>query len=576
MREVGEVKSPASRLLPPITGTLRICFGVALVFVFGVWGRGAEELAARLVLLANGDDRDSVRVAQHYAAARGVPEENIIALPMSRAETISWTEFVATIWEPLQAELVKRKWIDAIAMNLTDEVGRTKYAMSGHRLSFLVVCRGVPLRVMHDPEHYVATPPYTNNAQFRTNAGAVDSELALLARPNYAVNAFVPNPLFSDDKPTAAERAQVIKVSRLDGPTLESAMGLVDSAMTAERTGLLGRAYVDIGGAHASGERWLEATARMLGELHFDTDVDRARSTIPAAARFDAPVLYFGWYAGRVGGPFALPGFRFPPGAVAVHIHSYSAQTLRSAGQNWVGPFVARGVTATVGNVFEPYLELTHRPDLLLRGLVRGMNFGDAVSYALPAWSWQAIAIGDPLYRPFGFGFEAQWEQRAELPATLRGYAVLRRMNELASGGAEAEAIALARAEQHAQPSIAVGMALAERLQAAGDLAAAADALGFLAYLGSYRVGDWGLAREAAKLLATCERPAQAVTVYRNLLQGKALPRALRSAWLPEAVALAVSARDSAQAESWREELAQLRGQEAVEKERAKEKTGGK
>ncbi|HYD83290.1 MAG TPA: TIGR03790 family protein, partial [Opitutus sp.] len=315
---------------------------MTLVFVFGVWGRGAEELAARLVLLANGDDRDSVRVAQHYAAARGVPEENIIALPMSRAETISWTEFVATIWEPLQAELVKRKWIDAIAMNLTDEVGRTKYAMSGHRLSFLVVCRGVPLRVMHDPEHYVATPPYTNNAQFRTNAGAVDSELALLARPNYAVNAFVPNPLFSDDKPTTTETAQVIKVSRLDGPTLKSAMGLVDSAMTAERTGLLGRAYIDIGGQHASGDRWLDAVARMLADLHLDMDVNRARSTIPATARFDAPVLYFGWYDGRVSGPFTLPGFRFPPGAIAMHIHSYSAQTLRSAGQNWVGPFVAR------------------------------------------------------------------------------------------------------------------------------------------------------------------------------------------------------------------------------------------
>jgi hypothetical protein len=56
--------------------------------------------------------------------------------------------------------------------------------------------------------------------------------------------------------------------------------------------------------------------------------------------------------------------------------------------------------------VFEPYLQLTHRPDLLLRALLRGDNFGDAVVYAQPALSWHTIAIGDPLYRPFAVSVE--------------------------------------------------------------------------------------------------------------------------------------------------------------------------
>ena len=86
---------------------------------------------------------------------------------------------------------------------------------------------------------------------------------------------------------------------------------------------------------------------------------------------------------------------------MAVHIHSFSAQTLHSATTGWSGPLVARGVTATVGNVFEPDLKFTHRPDLLVRALLLGRNFGDAACYALPALSWQAFAIGDPLYRPF-------------------------------------------------------------------------------------------------------------------------------------------------------------------------------
>lgn len=90
--------------------------------------------------------------------------------------------------------------------------------------------------------------------------------------------------------------------------------------------------------------------------MGYDTSVDRAPATMPVTARIDAPVMYFGWYGGNLEGPFTLPGFRFPPGAIALHIHSYSATTVRSASSGWVGPFVARGVTAAMGNVYEPYL----------------------------------------------------------------------------------------------------------------------------------------------------------------------------------------------------------------------------
>ncbi|MEY3774674.1 MAG: hypothetical protein RLZZ129_1454 [Verrucomicrobiota bacterium] len=103
---------------------------------------GGDEAASRLIILANANDPDSLRIARHYAAQRSVPAENIIALPLAAAETIGWGEFVRTLWEPLLDELVAREWISAIRMNLRDEVGRTKHAMSGHRISYLVVCRG--------------------------------------------------------------------------------------------------------------------------------------------------------------------------------------------------------------------------------------------------------------------------------------------------------------------------------------------------------------------------------------------------------------------------------------------------
>lgn len=375
------------------------------LIVIGILGLAlslrADDLASRVVLLVNANDPESLEVARHYAEVRQVPVGNIVALPMSGEETIAWSEFIESIWNPLEMELVKRTWIDAIPMDLVDAEGRKKFSVSGHRVSYLLICRGVPLRIANDPSRYASGPEIDERSNFRINAASVDSELSLLPLPNHRIGGYLPNPIFDVDRPTAVQRGQVIKVTRLDGPTLADVLALPDRALRAEKTGLKGKAYVDLGGNHPDGDRWLEDVVRQLEELGFSTLVDRKRTTFPTDAPFEEPVLYFGWYAEKVNGPFLKPDFRFPDGAIAVHIHSFSAETLRRANERWCGPFVARGVTATVGNVYEPFLQLTHRPDLLLRALVRGENFGDAAWFAQRAVSWQTIAIGDPLYRPF-------------------------------------------------------------------------------------------------------------------------------------------------------------------------------
>jgi uncharacterized protein (TIGR03790 family) len=507
----------------------------AIVTLGGSLGAAGSPPAARVIVLANRDDPDSLRIAAHYAEARGVPRENIIAQAMPLDETITWPVFVATVWQPLQDELVRRRWIDAIPMALTDSVGRKKPAISGHRISYLVVCRGVPLRIAHSAALYAEPPPPQDRPEFRTNEGAVDAELSLLAQTNYPINGMVRNPLYANDRPTEWEAAQVVKVSRLDGPSAEDALALVDRALAAERTGLLGRAYVDLDGSRPGGDHWLEAAAAQLAELGFDLDVDRAQDTFPPTARFDAPVLYFGWYAPDATGPFVLPGFRFPPGAIAAHIHSSSATTLRSDRAGWCGPFVARGVTATVGNVFEPYLGFLHRPDYLLRALARGDTFGDAAYYAEPMLSWQAIAIGDPLYRPFARSFEEQWNDRANLPTPLAGYAALRAMHLLEAGHRYPEAMAAARSAQQTQPNLALSFTLARRQEQAGDLAGAVETLIFAARLETFQADAGARAHEAARLLERAGAPVKARRLLARLLQDPALPAELREAWQGEA-----------------------------------------
>jgi tetratricopeptide (TPR) repeat protein len=91
------------------------------------------------------------------------------------------------------------------------------------------------------------------------------------------------------------------------------------------------------------------------------------------------------------------------PGAFAYHLHSFSAQVLRTTTAGWVGPLLDRGAAATVGYVEEPYLQTTlDCQAFFARWVFGGFTLGEAVYAALPALSWQATVVGDPLYRPFG------------------------------------------------------------------------------------------------------------------------------------------------------------------------------
>jgi uncharacterized protein (TIGR03790 family) len=529
-----------------------------LILAFGFAVARADDVASRVIILANRDEPESVKLAEYYAAKRSVPAENIIALPMALGEAVTWRNFVDTIYNPLQAELVKRGWIDAIAMDLSDEAGRRKYAVSGHKISYLTVCKGVPLKVNNDPQIPAENIPMATNAAFKHNAASVDGELALLAAGNTPLIAFVPNPLFKNDAPSSIQLGQIVKVSRLDGPSFEDARALIDHALTAEKDGLIGRSYVDIGGPHAAGDRWLEATEVILNAMNFDGDVDRAGGSLAPWARMDAPALYFGWYAGALNGPFAEQGFVFPPGAVVLHIHSFSAATIRSTTQGWVGPLVARGVTATVGNVNEPYLELTHQPQLMLASLARGDRWGDAAAYSVPVYSWQAMAVGDPLYQPFKVPFEQQWSRRDKLPVALRAYVVLRRMRELKNSGRLNEAIWAGLESQKKIFNLAIALSVADLQKATGDTAGVRQTLDGAKHRRNFSSAEAPLAVLVAQRMGEAGDVRGAFDVWMTVMGGRTFSKSVRIQWLRPALAAAHAAKEERQALRWQEELTEL------------------
>jgi uncharacterized protein (TIGR03790 family) len=240
-----------------------------------------------------------------------------------------------------------------------------------------------------------------------------DSELALVRWPDdYELLRWQPNYLREGYERSQWPQAfPTLMVARIDAPTIELAKGLVDAALATEQTGLTGKAYFDARGlakldgpAAAPGsyedyDRALLAAAKGVSErttietvLNDEPDLFRA-GDCPQAA------LYCGWYSvGKY-----VDAFDWQPGAVAYHLASFEATTLRDpASQAWCKKMLEDGVAATIGPVYEPYLAAFPRPELFFALLLRGdLTLVECYYRTLPYNSWMMTLIGDPLYRPY-------------------------------------------------------------------------------------------------------------------------------------------------------------------------------
>ena len=545
--------------------------------------------ANRVLVIANSSLPESVELAQVYMRGRSIPDLNLIALPLSLDETISWPEFARTLWNPLRETLAARRSLNLIEDGRSDRIGRRIDTVLSHNIAYLVLMRGVPLRLANAPEFidepqlshvrralatmYGQTDPASlENAveAHKKNEASVDSELSLLALSGEIPHAGpIPNPLFGKPRPSLADQSRVIKVSRLDGPDVASVRRLIQSALDGERSGLMGRAYIDQDGRHDGGYKlgndWLASIHRATQRLGFPSDLDPAPATLPETARFDAPAIYFGWWTWNADGPFQLPGFRFPPGAIAVHLHSFSAETLRKRPSEnesrWCGPLVSLGAAATIGNVFEPYLQFTVFLDAFFAGLTDGMSFADAFFFGLPVLSWQAVALGDPLYRPFLVPLQQQVRDLSRTPLNPYKQYVALRQFELDRRHPEVSQQALSDLKRRGldAPGLALAFTLSQALHSAGDTSGARDALRFLRNLGTIPTNDWALARQIALFAYdTLRDPETALAIYRTLLGTPQLTDSFALLCLPDALLVAQAAGQSALADRWMSRLRSL------------------
>ena len=388
---------------PVIFPEMRAIASVLILLVALCFRVSAAPAPESVAILYNSAVPESRELAELYQKARGIPAGNLIALKMPVTPDISRQQYEDSILMPLRAEFDRRAWWK----RGRDGAGNTLPVVN--KIRVMVTMRGVPLRIKQTPRPKPSvgaaaeSPPAAPKNPFEGHDEAsVDSELAMFGVEGVPLEGGMLNKYYKSK--VSIEEARfpfLILTARIDAPNFGTCVRMIREASEVEKSGLWGMCYVDIANKFPQGDQWLETVVNENAEAGIPTVVDRFNDTFPKNYPMSDTALYFGWYDRNVNGPFLNPLFRFRKGAVAMHLHSFSAEQLRNVTKNWSGALLEKGAAVTVGNVFEPYLHLTHDLGILQKNLLAGDCWVEACWKSMPVASWQAVVLGDPLYRPF-------------------------------------------------------------------------------------------------------------------------------------------------------------------------------
>lgn len=368
----------------------------------------AQHLSSSQVLVIyNKSDPYSKKLAEFYKVARKIPSDQMLGLTLPTQQDISRKEYENTLLKPLRDHFTKQGWWKR-SKDRNGIMQPTK-----NHIRAIVLMRGVPLRIKPEPTTTDKNPS-PQQLMITTDQASVDSELTLFGVDIPSYKSAVPNAFYNSHQPlTQANIPHLVLVNRIDSPAYVVCKRMITDAVETEKHGLWGRAYIDISNKFPQGDKWLENIVSENLKSGIPTVTDRYNETFPRYYPMTETAIYYGWYEHHVNGPFLKPNFKFRPGAIAFHIHSFSAEQLKDPHKNWCAALLVRGAAATVGNVYEPFLQNSHHFDIIHNRLLKGWTFGEAAAAAITVNSWQGVVLGDPLYRPF-LHFDGTGEVRKE------------------------------------------------------------------------------------------------------------------------------------------------------------------
>lgn len=383
---------------------MRTCLLVILL-VAGISLRAATPaVEAATVVVYNVNDPEAKGLADFYCASRGIDPVRQIPLHAPLKEEITREEYDVTIATPLRKELIRKGyWLVTL-----DMMNRPILYASTTR--YMALIRGIPLKISQCAE-YPGDSRNQPDPHGGCNAAAVDSELSVLGLFTPQISGMLNNPLYREGFPLHGKQEEgapplgMLFVGRLDAPTGDAVKTMISNGIKAEKEGLWGWGYTDLRSVgderYERGDRWIRAAGDAMRRNGIPVISDDLPDTLQAGFPVTYPAAYYGWYAENIDGPFADLNFRFLPGAVAVHLHSFSAFTLRDPRKEWAAPLAMHGASASLGNVYEPFLPFTTDLGLFASSLLGGRNLAESYYSAQPVLSWMTICVGDPLYRPY-------------------------------------------------------------------------------------------------------------------------------------------------------------------------------
>lgn len=403
---------------------------VVIFFIFMCCGEALGLEPDEILVIANKDIAESVRIAQYYCSQRDIPNSNILALPLGAdlENMISREDYEELLVRPIRQQFFTHQLLGKIKCLLTIYGVPIKVGKRGTLADKKDELRELEELAEQEKRKIerLRQDNWSNSRAYKlaqdgltqfqlkidringkeTNA-SVDSELSMVLFDNYDLYRWQPNFLNETLNTGAIDasslRLGTLMVSRLGGPGDEVTKGLIDKSIRAEKAGLKGIAYIDSRGIISKSlygrfDQSLRDLA-ILTKSETKMSVEEERTAeLFAPGSCPQTAIYCGWYSVKK----YVDAFDFVDGAIGFHIASFEAVNLRDPNSSqWCPAMLRNGITATLGPVAEPYLHTFPEPCAFFKELYEGKCLVEAYYNTKPFNSWQLVLIGDPLYKPF-------------------------------------------------------------------------------------------------------------------------------------------------------------------------------
>ncbi len=320
-------------------------------------------------------------IGEYYSLRRAIPSRNICHLHTTTEDVVPRLQYATEIAAPIADYLKKNNLVESVL--------------------YIVTTLGVPLKI-------------PGGDGVGGDAASVDSELTLLYSDiighGHSIAGSIPNPFFGrTSEKFSHPEFPIYLVTRLAGYDFDDVKGIVDRSLEAANRG---KFVIDLSGdGNPQGEAWLAEAAALLPRDRVVLD-----KTSTVLINQENVIGYASWGSNDRNRHRRFLGFQWLPGAIMTEFVSTNGRTFTRPPETWTlsdwnspnrwfdgspqtltADYIQEGVTGASGHVYEPYLNMNPRPDILLPAYYRGRNLAESYYLSIPRLSWQNIVIGDPL-----------------------------------------------------------------------------------------------------------------------------------------------------------------------------------